>query len=191
MAPASTLQTIIKPWPFWAWGLDFVGEVHPSSTKGHQFVLVATDYFTKWVKAVPLRHMTHHELNIFMMEHIVFQFGNPQTLTTNQGAAFMSNQFKESAALLNIKQLNSSPYYAQANGQAEASNKTLEGLIKKKIEERPRRWHEVLEEVLWACRVSKHGATKVMPFELVYRQEAVLPLEINQQSGRVMYQDSL
>jgi hypothetical protein len=60
-------------------------------------------------------------------------------------------------------------------------------LIKKKIEEKPRRWHEAL----WACRVSKHGATKVTPFELVYGQEAVLPLEINMQSGRVMYQDSL
>jgi hypothetical protein len=72
--------------------------------------------------------------------------------------------------------LNSSPYYAQANGQAEASNKTIEGLIKKKIEEKPRKWHEVLMEVLWACRVSKHGATKVMPFELVYGQEAMLLL---------------
>jgi hypothetical protein len=65
------------------------------------------------------------------------------------------------------------------------------GLIKKKIEERPRRWHEVLMEALWACRVSKHEATKVTPFELVYGQEAMLSLGINLQSGRVMYQDSL
>jgi hypothetical protein len=42
-----------------------------------------------------------------------------------------------------IKLLNSSPYYAQANGQAETSNKTLIKLIKKKIEDNPKRWHEV------------------------------------------------
>jgi hypothetical protein len=49
MAPASTVHPIIKPWPFTGWGLDFIGEVHPSSTKGHRFVLVATGYFMKWV----------------------------------------------------------------------------------------------------------------------------------------------
>ena len=53
-----------------------------------------------------------------------------------------------------IKLLNSSPYYAQANGQAESSNKILIKLIKKKIEENPKRWHEVLFEVLCAHRIS-------------------------------------
>jgi hypothetical protein len=67
----------------------------------------------------------------------------------------------------------------------------LIGLIKRKIEEQPRRWHEVLNEALWAYRVSKHGAIKVTPFELVYRQEAVLPVELNLQTCRVMHQDRL
>nr|AAX95392.1 Reverse transcriptase (RNA-dependent DNA polymerase), putative [Oryza sativa Japonica Group] len=91
-----------------------------------RFVLVATDYFTKWAEAVPLKNMTHTE----------------------------------------------------ANGQAESSNKTLLKLVKKKIEEYPKRWHEVLSEALWVHRISKHGATKVTPFELVYGQEAVLPVEM-------------
>ena len=78
-----------------------------------------------------------------------------------------------------IKLLNSFPYYAQANGQAESSNKTLIKLIKKKIEDNPRRWHEVLSEALWAHRISRHGATKVTPYELVYGQEVVLPVEVN------------
>ena len=70
--------------------------------------------------------------------------------------------------------LNSSPYYAKANGQAESSNKILIKLIKKKIEENPKRWHEVLSEALCAHRISRHSATKVTPFELVYGQDAVL-----------------
>ena len=52
-----------------------------------------------------------------------------------------------------IKLLNSSPYYAQANGQAESSNKILIKLVMKKIEENPRRWHEVLSEALWAHHI--------------------------------------
>ena len=162
------LNPIIKPWPFRGWGLDFIGEIHPSSSKGHRFVLVATDYFTKWTEAVPLRNMTHKEVISFVLEHIIHRFGIPQTLTTDQGSSFMSHQFREFAESFGIKLLNSSPYYAQANGQAESSNKTLIRLIKKKIEEKPRRWHEVLSEALWAHRISKHGATQVTPFELVY-----------------------
>nr|ABA98000.2 retrotransposon protein, putative, unclassified [Oryza sativa Japonica Group] len=93
--------------------------------EGHRFVLVATDYFTKWAEAVPLKNTTHTE----------------------------------------------------ANGQAESSNKTLLKLVKKKIEEHPKRWHEVLSEPFWAHRISKYGATKVTPFELVYGQEAILPVK--------------
>jgi hypothetical protein len=58
--------------------------------------------------------------------------------------------------------------WTEANSQAESSNKTLVKLIKKKIEDNLRRWHEVLSEALWAHRISRHGATKVTPFELVY-----------------------
>ena len=65
------------------------------------------------------------------------------------------------------------------NGQAKLSNKTLIKLIKKKIEDSPRRWHEVLSEALWSHRISRNGATKVTPFELVYGQEVVLPIEVN------------
>jgi transposase InsO family protein len=89
-------------------------------------------------------------------------------LTTDQGASFMSHQFKEFTTSLKIKLMNSSPYYAQANGQAEANNKIIVGLIKKKINEKLRRWHEVLVESLWAYRTSKHEAIKVTPFKLVY-----------------------
>jgi hypothetical protein len=92
---------------------------------------------------------------------------------------------------LKIKLLNSSPYYAQANGQAEASNKILIRLIKKKIEERLRSWHEVLLEALWAHRTAVHGVTKVTSFELVFGQEAVLSVDINLQTYRVMGQDRL
>jgi hypothetical protein len=64
-------------------------------------------------------------------------------------------------------------------GPAESSNKTLIKLMKRNIEENPKRWHEVLSEALWAHRISKHSAKKVTPFELVYGQEVVLLVEVN------------
>jgi hypothetical protein len=91
----------------------------------------------------------------------------------------MSKEVKDFAESYKIKMLNSSLYYAQANGQAESSNKTLTKLINKKIEDNPRRWHEVLSRALRAHRISRHGATKVTPFELVYGQAVVLPVDVN------------
>ena len=168
-------QTIAFSWL----GLDFIGQIHPPSSKGHHFMLVATDYFTKWTEAVPLKNMTHKEVIEFIIEHIIHRFGISQTLSIDQGTSFVSKEVREFAESYKIKLLNSSLYYVQANGQAESSNKTLIKFIKKKIEENPRRWHEVLYEALWAHHISRHGATKVTPFELVYGQEAVFPIKVN------------
>jgi hypothetical protein len=91
----------------------------------------------------------------------------------------MSHQIHDFFESLKIKLLSSSPYYAQDNGQAESSNNTPIKLIMKKIEENPKRWYEVLSKVFWAHCLSKHSTTKVTPFELVYGQEVILPVEVN------------
>jgi IS30 family transposase len=139
LAPASVLHPIMKPWPFRGWGLNFNGEVLLSSSKGHRFILVAADYITKWLEAMPLRNMMHREVIRFIQQHVIHRFGIPQSLTTDQGASFMSYQFKEFVNSMRIKLLNSSPYYAQTNGQVESSNKTLIKIIKKWIESSPRK----------------------------------------------------
>ena len=83
--------------------------INPTSSKGHRFVLVDTDYFTKWSEVTPLRNMTHKEVIHFITEHIVHRFGFPQTLTTAQGTSFMAKEVKQFAESLGIKMLSSSP----------------------------------------------------------------------------------
>ena len=114
--------------------MDFIGQINPPSLKGHRFVLVATDYFTKWTKTVPLKNMTHKEVIEFITDNIIHRFGIPQTLTTDQRYSFISKEVCAFAESYKIKLLNSSLYYAQANGQSESSNKISIKLIKKKIE---------------------------------------------------------
>jgi hypothetical protein len=82
-AHACVMNSIMMSWPFRGWGLDFIGEIHPRSSKGYRFILVATDYFTKWTEAVPFRNMTLQEVISFVQEHIIYLFGVPQTLTTD------------------------------------------------------------------------------------------------------------
>jgi hypothetical protein len=78
LAPTAILHHIIKPWSSHDWALDFIGRIHPTSSKGHRFVLVATDYVTKWMAVVPLKNMMHKEVIHFISEHIIHRFGIPQ-----------------------------------------------------------------------------------------------------------------
>jgi transposase InsO family protein len=116
-------------------------------------VLLATDYFTKWVEAIPLKKVTSENMVEFVKEHIIYRFGIPQTITKDQGTPFTSSEFRDFAESMGIKLLNSSPYYAQANGQPEASNKVMIKIIQKKIDQKSKRWHSVLNEALWAYRM--------------------------------------
>jgi hypothetical protein len=70
--PTSALNPIIKSWPFRGWGIDLIGQINPPSSKGHKFVLLATNYFTKWVEAIPLKKVTSENMVEFVKEHIIY-----------------------------------------------------------------------------------------------------------------------
>jgi transposase InsO family protein len=168
MVPASIMNPIIKPCPFRGWGMDMIGKINPPSSKGHQYILAIMDYFTKWVEAIPIKSVTSKDVVNFIKEHVIHRFGIPQTITIDGGSVFISEEFRKFTGDVGIKLIRSSPYYAQANGQAEASNQSLNKLIKRKIDEHPRRWHKVLSEALWAQRISCHVATKTLPYDGVW-----------------------
>jgi transposase InsO family protein len=120
-------------------GKDLIGQIFPSSSKGQKFVLVERNYFTKWVEVFPLKVASSTNVIEFIREHVIYRFRVPQSITTDQGKMFTSKEFKDFASSIGFKLINSSPYYAQANGQAEASNQILIKIIKKKISEHPRK----------------------------------------------------
>jgi hypothetical protein len=151
------------------------------SSKGHRFVLVATAYFTKWTKVVPLRKMTHAEVIQFTTIHTIHMFNIVETLTTYQGSSFMEKEVTEPSLSKLLLGSRCSIHHLTMHKPTDKRNqvKILIKLIKKKIHDYPKRWHEILSEALWAHNISRHGATKVTPFELVYGQETVLPAEVN------------
>nr|CAE04537.2 OSJNBa0040D17.5 [Oryza sativa Japonica Group] len=79
------------------WGIDMIGMINPPSSKGHKFILVGTDYFTKWVEAIPLKKVDSGDAVQFVQEHIIYRFGIPQTITTDQGSIFVSDEFVQFA----------------------------------------------------------------------------------------------
>ncbi|XP_050233029.1 uncharacterized protein LOC126681530 [Mercurialis annua] len=189
--PAEDLHSIIKPWPFRGWAVDLIGKVYPGSSDDHTFVIIATCYFTKWVEAKPLKSPTQEAVIKFFKEYIVHRHGLPESITTDQGTMFTGGDISWWASQMKIKMLHSTPYYAQANGQAEATNKAIKLIVQKMIEENPRQWHVLLSEAVWANRTSQKSATRTSPFRLVYGYDAMLPMELTVMSTRRRYQSRL
>lgn len=82
------LRSIHASGPFQQWGLGFIGEINPHSSGQHRWILIATDYFTKWIEAIPTRKVDHHVVMKFLTENIFTRFGCPHKLVTNNAAAF-------------------------------------------------------------------------------------------------------
>ena len=172
--------------------MDVIGKLTPSSRAAkHAWILVATDYFTKWVEAKSYTELTTKEVCNFVKENIVTRFGVPETIITDNGTIFTVDSLKENTATLNIRLKQSTPYYPQANGQAEASNKVLIGILEKMVREKPGMWHLKLNEALWAYRTSPRSATRTTPYTLTYGHDAMLLIELSINSLRVIEQSSL
>ena len=96
--PASQLNPISSPWPFAQWGLDLVGPL-PRATGNRQWLIVATDYFTKWVEAEPLARITDSESRKFVWKSIITRFGIPKYFVSDNGTQFDSGPLRSTARI--------------------------------------------------------------------------------------------
>ena len=84
-APTQELHALATSWPFCQWGLDLVGKINPSSSNGHKFILVAIEYFTKWIEAIPLINIIGKQIAAFILNYIICLYGIPMTIITDNG----------------------------------------------------------------------------------------------------------
>ena len=87
-APPSELHTLTLSWPFSVWGIDIIGKVSPKSSSGHEFILVAIDYFTKWVEATSYAKLTSARVTSFIRSHIICRYRVPHELISDRGVHF-------------------------------------------------------------------------------------------------------
>ena len=85
---------MVTPWPFYTWGLDLVGPVNPPSC-GYIWILVATEYFTKWAKAVPLHKATRGAVANFIKEDIIIRFRVPHRIISDNDTPFVNNDMRK------------------------------------------------------------------------------------------------
>ncbi|XP_012835110.1 PREDICTED: uncharacterized protein LOC105955856 [Erythranthe guttata] len=182
--PGSLLQPIDSPVPFAQWGIDLVGPF-PQASGQRKFLIVAVDYFTKWVEAEPLAKIAEADVIRFLWKNVVCRFGIPRALISDNGTQFCGSKVADWCEGLSIKQFFTSVGNPQANGQTEVTNRTILQHLKARLGEAKGAWVEELPSVLWAYRTTPRTSTGESPFNLAYGMEAVVPAEIGQPSWRI------
>ncbi|XP_057247473.1 uncharacterized protein LOC130589870 [Beta vulgaris subsp. vulgaris] len=92
--PLEPLHPTVASWPFEAWGLDVVRPITPKSSAGQAYILAATDYFSKWAEAIPLREVKKENVVDFIRTHIIYRYGVPQRIVTDNGTPFYNKLIK-------------------------------------------------------------------------------------------------
>jgi hypothetical protein len=172
------LKPISVEAPFRQWGLDFIGEIHPPSSSQHRWILTTTDYFTKWIEAVPTRQATDVVIIQFLERNILSRFGCPVKIITDNATTFKSKRMEKFCSDYNITLGHSTTYYPQGNGLAESSNKILTRIIKKLLQENKKYWHKKLIYALWDDRITTKRSIATSPFQIVYGTKEVFPTSL-------------
>ncbi|GJX96875.1 reverse transcriptase domain-containing protein [Tanacetum coccineum] len=175
--PQQNLTPITSPWPFYKWGIDIAGPF-PEGPGKVKFLIVAIDYFTKWIEAKAVATITGNQVKKFVWDNIVCRFGLPGEIISDNGKQFRDNPFKDWCEKLCIRQCFASVKHPQANGLVERANRSLGEGIKARLEEKSKDWIEELPHVLWAHRTMIKSSNGETPFSLTYGTEAVIPAEI-------------
>jgi transposase InsO family protein len=176
--PAQPLKHIVVETPFQEWGLDFVGEFKDNSSNGYQWILTATNYFTRWVESIPTKKSTEEVIMNFLGDRIITRFNVPSKITTDNAKAFSSHALVEFCFKYGIVLSHSCNYYPQGNGLAESINKNLMNIIKKVIGENKKSWDRKIKYAVWADRIKTKTSTGKTHFELVYGLEEKLPVNL-------------
>ncbi|XP_060216755.1 uncharacterized protein LOC132644195 [Lycium barbarum] len=128
--------------------MDAIGPIEPAASNDHRFILVAIDYFTKWVE------VTSHK------------------------------------SVTKITHQNSTAYRLQMNGAIEAANKNIKRILRK-MTYNHKGWHEQLPCALLGYRTMARTSTGATPYLLVYGTEAVIPVEVEIPSLRIIQEAEL
>ena len=172
------LKPVFVEAPFQQWGLDFIGEINPTSSGQHMWILTATNYFTKWIEAVPTKQATDSIIIEFLICNILSRFGCLRRIITDNAKAFTSSKLVKFCSDYNIILSHSTAYYPQGNGLVESSNKSLVKIVKKLLQGNKKAWHSQLKFALWANRVSTKKSIGTSPSQLVYGTDVVFPASL-------------
>jgi hypothetical protein len=168
------------------WGLNLLGPLPPA--QGNlKYVVVAVEYFSKWIEAKPLATITLVTVQKFFWQNIVCRFGVPKAITMDNGTQFDAETFKDFCDQIGTKIYFASVRHPESNGLVERANDIIMTGIMKLIFNQPRgKWLEELIKVVWNHNTTISRSTGFAPFKLLFGDEAITPEEAKAGSIRIV-----
>lgn len=175
--PAGLLQPIEPPVrPFQQIGMDILGPF-PASTSGNKWIVVATDYLTRYAETKAIPSGSAIEVAKFLIRSIVLRHGAPQVLLTDRGTAFTAELLQQILRFSHTCHRRTTAYHPQTNGLTERLNKTIADMLAMYVDAEHRTWDEVLPYVTFAYNTAQQETTLMTPFKLVYGREPTTTLD--------------
>ncbi|CAF1164741.1 unnamed protein product [Rotaria magnacalcarata] len=168
------IESPIGPFPLI--GIDYSGPF-PITPQGNKYVLAITDYFTKWVIAIPLPEQTAKITAETLYEYYITIYGVPSRILSDQGTHFNNKLIAAFTSILGCHHIKSTTYHPQTNGAIERFNSTFERQLAKLTNKRINDWDIHLKSIVFAYNTGSHAATKFTPYELQFGRRPQLPPE--------------
>ncbi|UYV79523.1 CACTIN, partial [Cordylochernes scorpioides] len=163
-------------YPFERVGIDFLGPL-PSTKNRKKWMIVLTDYYTKYAETKAVIDATAREVAKFLTENVILKHGAPRYLISDRGSQFTSNLVKEITKICQIQHCLTTSYHPQTNGLTERLNRTLINMISMYVNVDQRNWDEILPFITHAYNTTIQETTKYSPFFLLYGREPVSILD--------------
>jgi transposase InsO family protein len=184
--PGPLSQLITPTCPLQHCGMDIVGPL-PIAQGNFKFVVVAVEYFTKWIEARPVPTITSATIRKFFWHQIICRFGVPKELTVDNGKQFDCQDFREYCRSIGTRLCFAFMYHPQFNGAVERANGQIFSAINKCLfDQKKGKWADELSRVIWSHNTTESRTTKFTPFRLLYGAEAMCPEELANESARVL-----
>ena len=180
------LTPVIPIAPFEKWGIDFVGPINPVSSRRNRYIILATDYATKWVEAKPTRKNDAATAANFLFEDIMMRFGHPLELVSDRGTHFLNDVICDITTKYLINHRKTTPYNPKANGLTERANGIIGKVLNKMVAAHKTDWDLKLPSAVHAYNTSEKRTTGRNPYFLVFGQIAIHGIEMEVETHRVL-----
>ena len=142
------------------------------------YILLAVDYVSKWVEAIPTRTNDAKVVVQFLRSHIFSRFGTPRALITDNSTYFCNKMIDKVLQKYGVRHRTSLAYHPQSNGQAEVSNQEIKSILEKTVNSSRKDWSKKIEDALWAYRTAFKTPLGMFPFRIVYGKAYHLLVEL-------------
>nr|GEX16540.1 reverse transcriptase domain-containing protein [Tanacetum cinerariifolium] len=161
---------------FDVWGIDFMGPF--PSLRGNKYILVAVDYFSKWVeaKAFPTKDA---RVLVKFLKSLFSRSGTPRAIISDRGTHFCNDQFSRVMTKYGVTHRLATAYHPQTSDQVEVSNRGLKRILERTVGENRASWSDKLDDALWAFRTAFKTPIGCTPYKLVYRKSCHPPIELD------------